>query len=354
MKKLLFFLLALLPTTLVLAGDPPKHITFGGQTNHVQGIVWDEVRELLYMSFTTRFIIVDGNGNLKGSVDKIHGHLGAMTWDPVGRKVYASLEHKADEIGASISRTLGVKTYSETQFFVAEIDVDAITSVGTPMEDVMTLHEIYPAEEDFLAKVTVDGQTLDHRYGCSGIDGVAIAPGFAGDKHRYLYVAYGIYGDVKRTDNDHQVILRYRIGKLNRKPEKFFVRTGNTTYGVQNMAYDAHSGLLFLAVYPGRKPELPNYNLFAIDLSVKPRKAHLDQVPYHSRKANLLTLTSPEGWHFPYGSTGLCPLANGKWYFALPSNIKSGEGKGHACDATLYQWNGTKASTPFTPINDKH
>lgn len=352
MKKLLLLLLALLPATIVLAGNPPQHITFGGQTNHVQGIAWDEAREVLYMSFTTRFIIVDRDGNLKGSVDKIHGHLGAMTWDPIGRKVYASLEQKADEIGASISQTLGVKTYSKTQFFVVEIDVDAIKEVGTPMERVMKRHEIYPAEEDFLAQVSINGQTFDHRYGCSGIDGVAIAPGFAGDKHSYLYVAYGIYGDVERTDNDHQVILRYRIDKLDRKPERFFVPTGNTTYGVQNMAYDPHSGLLFLAVYPGRKAEHPNYDLFAVDMNIKPRKVPLSQVPYHTRKANILTLTTPEGWHFPYGSTGLCPLNGGKWYFARPSEVKSGEGKGHACDATLYQWNGAKSATPFTPIEN--
>jgi ATP-dependent Lon protease len=61
-----------------------------------------------------------------------------------------------------------------------------------------------------------DGREYEHLYGCSGIDGVTIAPklGKKGGKE-YLYVAYGIYGDVLRDDNDYQVLLRYDIKDLN-------------------------------------------------------------------------------------------------------------------------------------------
>jgi RNA polymerase sigma factor (sigma-70 family) len=51
----------------------------------------------------------------------------------------------------------------------------------------------------------------DHRYDCSGIDGVSSARRSATDGKRYLTVAYGVYGNTKRTDNDHQVLLQYDI-----------------------------------------------------------------------------------------------------------------------------------------------
>ncbi len=61
----------------------------------------------------------------------------------------------------------------------------------------------------------------------------------------YLYVAHGIYNDIKRNDNDYQVILCYDTAEWNKhslllsqnnlhksgfeKPlHKFFVYTGNT------------------------------------------------------------------------------------------------------------------------------
>lgn len=54
------------------------------------------------------------------------------------------------------------------------------------------------------------GRTVAHRFGCSGIDGVTFAPRFgSGEEGDWLYVAYGIYGDTLRTDNDYQVLLAY-------------------------------------------------------------------------------------------------------------------------------------------------
>jgi hypothetical protein len=35
---------------------------------------------------------------------------------------------------------------------------------------------------------------------------------------------------------------------------KYFVYTGNTTFGVQNLEYDAYTGDFLAAVYNGRKP----------------------------------------------------------------------------------------------------
>ena len=98
----------------------------------------------------------------------------------------------------------------------------------------------------------------------------------------YLYVAYGVYGDTLRTDNDYQVLLAYDTkdwkrfeqplsqGSLHKSgpaapDHKYFVRTGNTSWGIQNLAYDPASGNCYAAVYKGKKSQYPNYSLFVID-----------------------------------------------------------------------------------------
>jgi hypothetical protein len=190
----------------------------------------------------------------------------------------------------------------------------------------------------------MDGKTYDHRYGCSGIDGVTIGPGFGGKGGEYFYVAYGIYSDLERTDNEYQILLQYdmdevRMGKTD-KYNKYFVRTGNTSYGVQNLAYDECSGLMLMAVYKGKKPTNKNMDLYAVSMSTKPVKGKLEGVPYEKKKVNIVKMEG-EGWAFKHGSTGLCPLGDNKWYISVKGKK---EGK-HSCTATLYKWTGEK--TPF-------
>src|SRR5690606_40310928 len=62
-----------------------------------------------------------------------------------------------------------------------------------------------------------EAASSDHRYGCSGIDGVSFGPRFgAVDGPAYLTVAYGIYGNTARSDHDHQVLLQFDIGDRQR------------------------------------------------------------------------------------------------------------------------------------------
>ena len=343
-SKIAFFAVAACATLFVVGCSSvkrPVSVFIDGERNHVQGIAWDDAAAKMYLSFTTRFIIADSRGVQTGSVDRIHGHLGAMTFDPVGRKVYASLEKKNDEIGANISKGLGVKGYSESTFYVAEIDVDRIDHPDTEMDFVMQLHNIVPANEDYNASVNVGGKKLKHRFGCSGIDGVTVAPGFAGDSTRYLYVAYGIYSDNSRTDNDCQILLRYPLDNLDSEPERFFVQTGNTNYGVQNLAYDPYTNLMFLVVYKGSKPWYVNYEMFAVDMSARPVSGIPAGIPYLKHSVNILSLAVP-GWHFKYGSCGLCPLGDGYWYFAENGKYETADGiRLNDCDAHLYKWTGT-------------
>src|SRR5690606_5314736 len=126
-------------------------------------------------------------------------------------------------------------------------------------EEENLLNTVYLKEvvDDYQATVKEGNRNIQHRYGCSGIDGVALAPaiGKRRNSRKYLYVAYGIYSDTSRSDNDYQVILQYDVetwdqygqhlsqDKLHQSgPDKpintYFVFTGNTSYGIQNLAYD--------------------------------------------------------------------------------------------------------------------
>lgn len=334
-----------------------------GGKHHVQGIVCDAEAGRMYFSFTTSFLVTDMDGKVLGSIDRIQGHLGAMTFNKADRKVYASLECKDDVIGAGLSTFAKGKS----MFYIAIIDVDKVTRVGMDSEDneAFKIVCVKEATKDYHQKgFALDGKEYEHFYGCSGIDGVAIAPkiGKKGGKN-YLYVAYGIYGDPSRDDNDCQVLLRYDLKKLGRyagkvkfgefydkgpsKPlDKYFVYTGNTNWGVQNMAYDPHSGKMFMFVYKGAKNRFRNYDAFAFDITKKPVRSVVAGVPYDSSKHPMIgTPESPvEGIFFKYGSTGVSPLGDGTFYFS--ENGRKSDGGVQYSRARLYSWDGKG----FTPV----
>ncbi|MDD6252842.1 MAG: hypothetical protein ACI3ZO_02030 [Candidatus Cryptobacteroides sp.] len=375
-------------------GTFPHTVFVGGQAQHVQGLAYDSEKNCIYMSFTSRFLKVDMQGNILASVDRIQGHLGAMTFNPADRKVYASLECKDDEIGQGIAKVLDVKAVSraDSRFYIAIIDVDKMESIGVDPEnnDVLRTVCVKKAVEDYAFSSGTGDGAYEHRYGCSGIDGVTIAPEIAPRKaalysrnpqpaKMYLYVAYGIYGDIDRQDNDYQVIQRYDLDELDRcarpvvfgeahvsgpaKPGKeYFVYTGNTNYGVQNMAYDPHTDCIFLAVYKGKKPQFPNYSLFALSIAQKPFKASLKGGRNSSRHLQLSLVEPIEpyfvnpssdeasgitGWRFKWGSCGLCPLGQGLWYIA--ENARDKETRKESCTARLYRWTG-KPDGPFKAV----
>jgi len=261
----------------------PRQIYSGEQGPfHVQGIAADLDRGYMYFSFTTSLLKTDLQGNLLGSVEGMTGHLGCMTLNPDDGRLYASIEYKHDAIGKGILNKLeGTKNDEQTGFYVAVFDVDRIDRIGMNAEkdDVMKTVYIKEAVDDYYAETVNNGQKLEHRFGCSGIDGVTFAPAFGQnrDGKKYLYVAYGIYGDTLRTDNDYQVILAYDTQDWKRyeqpltqenlhksgpeKPlHKYFLYTGNTSWGIQNLAYDKASGNLHAAVYKGKKSQYPNYS----------------------------------------------------------------------------------------------
>ena len=323
----------------------PKTIKVGEfNTGHVQGIAIDKERKYLYLSFTTCLVKAELSGRVVGVVSGLAGHLGCIAYNYEDGKVYGSLEYKHDQIGKGIlSRTEHIEDVSDG-FYIAVFDVEKIdrTDMDAEKDGVMTAVYLREVVDDYSA----DG----HRYGCSGIDGVTFAPAIGEASGRqYLYVAYGVYGQIEREDNDHQVILQYDIsdwgsfaGALNQRemhrcgPEKpdhkYFLYTGNTTYGVQNLEYDPATNLILAAVYPGRKEHFPNYPMFFIDCAKTPEKAVLAGLGEEGECISLAQIglcdekTGIRGSDFPHGSTGIISLGDGLFYFSEHYRTENGFG----------------------------
>ena len=306
---------------------------------HIQGIAVDRAKGYIYYSFTTKLVKARLDGEIVGTVDGLVGHLGCIAFNERDGRLYGSLEYKQDAIGKHIQTALGTKAEARDGFYVAVFDVDRIDRPAMSAEADGVMRCVYLREvvEDYHGTgKDKNGAPVPHRYGCSGIDGITLAPlpGKSPAEGTYLYVAYGVYADGEREDNDHQVLLCYDIAdwqslalpldqaELHQSGPlaplcKLFVYTGNTTYGVQNLEYDPHQNALFMAVYRGKKPHFPNFDLFAADLSLPACRAALRGVGEVGDTLPLLRAGECEdgiwGRRFPYGATGLCALGKGEW-----------------------------------------
>lgn len=347
--KRLFLILC---TVLVLGAGAcryPDTIHINGGKFHVQGIALDKKQKSMYFSFTSAFYKTDLEGNITGSITGINGHLGALTFNQKTRKAYASLEMKNDEIGRDIADGLGAARHDDSmsRFYIAEIDVDSVDGLDVPFEKAITLHPVNEAAKDYLAEVEVDGSVLKHRYGCSGVDGITLGPKFGSNskENTYLYLAYGVYSDTLRCDNDYNVLLCYDLKDLSAPIHKYFIYTGNTKYGVQNLAYDSHTGRMYMAVYKGKKSQFENFRLFAVDMSQRPYWGQLKGVPYQEGEVEQVDVCG--AWHFKWGSTGLCPLGDGRYYISI--NSKTDEG--HICDAVMHV-SSDDPKSPFVRISE--
>jgi hypothetical protein len=127
---------------------------------------------------------------------------------------------------------------------------------------------------------------------------------------------------------------------------KYFEETGNTNYGIQNLAYDSYTGNFFAAVYKGSKSKFPNYNLFVIDGHKKPDNIKItsDNKMVKVKSLSLLqaglhdAATGIRGWNFKWGSTGLFPLGDG--FFYISHNKKTNDGQ-QATTIYKYKWVGS-------------
>ncbi|MBO5874892.1 MAG: hypothetical protein J6Q20_00030 [Alistipes sp.] len=373
MKKLIVLMLTLVMGSVSLMAqtpapkDMPRSI-YGGmwRAGHVQGIALDSERKYVYYSFTTMLVKTDLQGRVIGTVTGLLGHLGCIDFNEEDGRLYGSLEYKNDAIGKGIMRQEKSDKTLQDGFYVAIFDVEKITREGMSAEKdgIMTTVFLPTILADYKALVpTAKGANTPHRFGCSGFDGLTFGPEFGKSEGRKLLtIAYGIYRDKERSDNDYQVLLQYdtrhwakyeaplsqdnmhRNGPA--KPESYyFVYTGNTTYGVQNLEYDAESNLWFMAVYKGKKEQFANFSTFVVDGSKAPRKEWLQGVEY-LKKGKVLSLLergvrdaqNPEiyGWRDDIGAKGLCAIGDGYFYAAYGTKSKQGQD----CDVRLYRFVG--------------
>ena len=103
---------------------------------------------------------------------------------------------------------------------------------------------------------------------------------------------------------------------------------------------------MFMAVYKGRKSIFKNYDMFVFDVAEKPVKKSLAGVLYDRTKHKVIgSQDAPvPGFYFKYGSTGMCPVGNGLFYFAEPG--KNAETGKQYSRTRLYRWTGDTAK-PF-------
>lgn len=339
---------------------------------HTQGIAVDVKKRVVYCSFTTMLAKYDYNGNLLGTVTGMLGHLGCLDIDERDGKVYGSLEYKDDVIGQGIMKLEKSDKNFQNNFYVAIIDGDKINRMGMDggRDGVVKVVSLPTVLDDYSAKVNVGGKIREHRFACSGIDGISFGPRFGKiSGKQYLTVAYGVYGDTDRSDNDYQVLLQYDIVKWEKyarplsldnptfkgpsKPAgRYFVHTGSTDWGVQNLEYDASSGLWYMAVYRGKKPNFPNYYLYAVKAASRPEVKELVGIPYCT-KGKVIPLaegglrdenTGVSGWNFRYGSMGMHSFGNGYFYFSENKSDKEGQ------KAVLRLYRRTSGPEGFEPV----
>lgn len=339
----------------------PREIDGGKWSEgHVQGIALDRKGGYMYYSFTTVLVKTDLSGKLIGTVSGLTGHLGCISYNAEDGRVYGSIEYKHDIIGENIMKRTGRALAAENAFYVGIFDVEKIDRAGLDAErdGIMTAVYLPDVVDDFEGR----GENgLPHRYACSGIDGTGFGPDFGApsDSPYMLFVAYGIYGDVERGDNDNQVILKFdwrEFGKYARPLtqdaphhsgprclSKYFLYTGNTNWGVQNLEYDAFLDAYLLPVYKGKKEKFRNPPMFIADRKIAPVEAPLKGI--HGETGLCLTLAKYGvadeangvfGCDFPLGQTGVYSFGDGYYYFSHNGKTKD-ERPLHTCVVKMYR-----------------
>ncbi len=126
---------------------------------------------------------------------------------------------------------------------------------------------------------------------------------------------------------------------------QYFLYTGNTRWGVQNLEYDPNSRLWLVCVYTGQKDSYTNFPMFLIDGTAAPLPSELTGRP--GEQGKLLTLAKLgetglqgiPGCNFPLGSTGVWAVGDGRFYFSEP--ISNPEEKTFASEVRLYRMDKT-------------
>lgn len=125
---------------------------------------------------------------------------------------------------------------------------------------------------------------------------------------------------------------------------RFWVYTGNTTWGVQNLEYDPYSGNFIMVVYRGKKPQFANDVIYMIDGSKAPVNGKLVGIE-PEEEGELLSLYG-SGWTYTHGATGIHSFGDGYFYVSYHGNDPE---KGQYTNVKLCKWDG---KGPIAEVED--
>lgn len=190
-------------------------IGISGLNQHMQGFTVDPTNKYMYWSFTDTLVKTDMNGKLLGKVSFTDGHLGDITF--VDGKIYGTLLGGPKQ-GEAWDAWSGyyVVVYDEYLTRLSKTSLERVADMATGKQD--------------------------NPYGVYAIDGIALGNNATGEKS--LFIA----GGTKiAKENTKQVIFEYSLS-LEYKDQYVF-ETGNTPYGIQNLAYDNKTSSLWFTTY---------------------------------------------------------------------------------------------------------
>ncbi len=267
---------------------------------HVQGVCVDDAGKYMYASLTNMLVKVDvTTGEIVGSMvglstgsHKAGAHIGDVCYD--NGKIYTPLIYNASEM-----------------FYIGVIDGEKITGMDMPYTTPGLMQALYvPQVKEAFCNEMGAGEhgnyhtSMGHRYGCSGIDGIAVGklPGGGYDtdgdgvmdvsnEKPYLFVLLGHFMNAKRYDNENLIILAYDLESATEQnllpfteelltkeytgeesflyQHKLFCYVGNQSYGAQQLEVDRDTGDIWLECYRSDSgKEFPNVTRFAIDGSI--------------------------------------------------------------------------------------
>ena len=341
------------------------------KAGHIQGIAVDPVKQYIYYSYTTILVKARLDGTIVGWVGGLLGHLGCIDFNDEDGKVYGSLEYKHDVIGNSIAKQLGVTLAEEDAFYISIFDVDRI---DRPEMD---------AEKDGIMKAVYLPQVVEWYHGkdregkanpftVSGIDGLGIGPVFGEkpDSPSRLMLCSGIYNDPSNTEKtDYHAIMQYDWREFEAiaaplsqlKPHHqglyaeafYFLNVGNTTWGIQNLEYDALDQSWLVCVYKGKAENSPNLPIYVINGAEKPVPRSspfgIDHPhPVLKKEGIYHEATDIWGLNFNKGQTGVYAFGNGYYYFSYPFSTEDKKNSSIIRLCTKRE----DPETPFLPVEE--
>lgn len=205
----------------------------------------------MYWSFTDTLVKTTMKGIVRRQVEVFGGHLGDC--DYYDGKIYVSY------MGNSPPNSYW-EDWSAFKIYV--FDAEDLSLINT-------------LDLDICYKYKSLARTPEDTRGFQGIDGVAIAPDPKTGEHK-LFVACALWTDEKYAN---QIILQFTLDGV--YETEYYIPTGNTVYGIQNLDYDWDKKEFWFTTYYAASPNESREVLYCIphDLSGVSRKYH-HSTPY--------------------------------------------------------------------------